>query len=211
MYCNRFNIPGNWEVKCIVIDKNGAFSSSSREVEVNGECRASISLSDMGVDRVLYSGEIQTFEIEPKQQIIEDEINPCDLEISVEEISLLPQSSDSQIIHVTVTDSSGKYDANIVRMKLISNIPSYESVDYIALKNHNSGDFSVDIEIPPLPDDKNSYTMSITANPDEGYSETDWSENRWSETILITDESPELNELTVEPVIDTIICGNFAL
>ena len=81
--------------------------------------------------------------------------------------------------------------------------------DYYAKKDQDSKNYYIDIEIPNTPEDAKPYTLSLVANPQSGYSETDWSENSWSE--MISEEESESTDLTSDPALDTIIYGNFAL
>lgn len=197
--CNYvFNEIGNWEVTCVVIDNDGGFESSAKIIQVtdgNTETDEDIGYQD-GI--IFFEGKPEIIEIKQtvEKPIIEDTRESCNLEVSVVKSSDVSEDADSAVKQIRVKDTSGNYKADKVKIKFISNIPGYEDIDYSALKDQESGEYVLDVDIPII---EESYTFSIAVSPDITYSDSDWSDNIYTEST--SEEPVEEPIITIEDVI----------
>ena len=198
--CNyAFDTAGNWKVTCVAIDNKGNFDSSFKTVKVSSGGETPSLVDQDGVIR--YNGKLMDVaesDAESDTSFAVDIDKPCDLDVNVD-----MKFEESIQLDIVVDDLSGTYDAGSVDIQLVSNIPQYDIIKYTAQIDQDSGNYHLDIVIPVShSDDAESYSIAIAAIPQSGFSETDWSGNRWSTVI-----SEDIDTISDEEN----CCGSIAL
>ena len=192
---------GNWDVACVIIDNEGSFDSSFKTVKVSSGGETPSLVGQNGVIR--YNGVLHDAksDVETDDSLDINRDTPCDLDVNVD-----MEFEDSITLKITVDDLSGTYDAESVDIQLMSNIPQYDLIKYNAKIDQDSGKYHLDIIIPVSHFDSDSYSIAIAAIPQSGFSETDWSGNRWS-TII----SEDINTISNELISEETCCGSISL
>jgi PKD repeat protein len=222
--CNYiFQEEGEWEVTCSVIDNKGNHDSRSKKIKVtyseNSPLDTALEITQNDV--IFVSGFLK--DIEKEQEIyVEPEIDYPDLvelygldkESNLElSACIIPEShnvNEPGKIHVIVNDQLGTYDEDTVIIKLTSNIPGYESLDYSVQRDNNTNEYIIDIDISSWSNDLKTYTVNLKATPLNEYTETDWSSNIWSDTIISTD-SAESNDIVSDFALLDYNFGSYSL